>query len=152
VNSSATTNLLGQFRFQVPAGPSRTISFAYRAFADDPRAAAVARVHLSVLPRIRLRIRPRRTFDGGTITWRGRVSGGPYPRGGVTLLVEVREGRRWQPFDEIVARGGWFAYRYTFLRTTEPTSYRFRVALPANGAGGYDYVPAGSNAITVHVQ
>jgi hypothetical protein len=70
----------------------------------------------------------------------------------VTLLVEVKEGRRWQPFDEIVAHHGRFTYRYTFLRTTQPTSYRFRVALPTNGADGYDYRPGGgSNTITVHV-
>jgi hypothetical protein len=69
----------------------------------------------------------------------------------VTLLVEVREGRRWQPFDEVVALKGRFAYRYTFLRTTQPTSYRFRVALPASGSAGYAYDPGGSNAITVHV-
>jgi hypothetical protein len=104
------------------------------------------------VPRIELAITPRRTSNGATIAWTGRVLGGPYPPGGVTLLVEVREGRRWQPFDQIVARGGRFAYRYTFLRTTRPTNYRLRVALPANGAGGYDYQPGASNPITVHVR
>ena len=142
----------GTFSYSVPNGPSRTLTFSYRAFSDDPSPSASARALISVLPRIRLAISPRSTFNGGTITWRGRVQGGPYPPGGVTLLVEVKEGRRWLPFDEIVARKGRFTYRYTFLRTTQPTSYRFRVALPANGAGGYDYRPGGgSNTITVHV-
>jgi hypothetical protein len=152
LDTSVTTSLLGQFSYQVPPGPNRTIRFVYRAFADDLKPAAAATAHLAVLPRIRLSISPRRTFDGGTIAWHGEVAGGPYPAGGVTLLVEVREGRRWQPFDEIIARDGSFGYRYTFLRTTEPTNYKFRVALPANGADGYDYDPAGSNTITVHVR
>jgi hypothetical protein len=141
----------GTFSYAVPNGPSRTLTFSYRAFSDDPSPSASAQAVISVLPRIRLTIGPRSTWNGGTITWRGRVQGGPYPQGGVTLLVEVKEGRRWQPFDEIVARNGRFTYRYTFLRTTQPTSYRFRVCLPANGAGGYSYRPGGSNTVSVHV-
>ena len=97
------------------------------------------------------RLLPRSTHNGGTVLWRGRLLDGPFPAPGVTLLVEVREGRRWQPFDEIVAEHGRFAYRYTFLRTTEPTRYRFRVALPASGSVGYDYEPGGSNPVAVHV-
>jgi hypothetical protein len=76
---------------------------------------------------------------------------GPYPVAGVILLVEVPEERRWQPFDEVVAEKGRFADRHTFLQTIEPTSYRFRVALPASGSAGYDYQPSGSSTITVHV-
>lgn len=151
-STSLTTNQAGGFSLALPPGPNQTLTFGYRAFADDPDLAASASAKVSVLPSIRLAIRPRHTINGATITWRGHVRGGPYPAGGVTLLVEVREGRRWQPFDEIVARSGAFAYRYTFLRTTEPTTYEFRVALPANGAGGYHYRPTGSNTIRVHVR
>jgi hypothetical protein len=152
LNASVSTNLLGRFSYTVPRGPNRTITVGYRAFADDHKLAASGMERLFVIPRIRLTISPRRTINGGTIVWHGSVQGGPYPAGGVTLLVEVKEGARWQPFDEIVAAHGRFAYRYTFLRTTEPTSYRFRVALPANGAGGYRYTPGGSNSVTVRVR
>jgi hypothetical protein len=141
----------GTFIYSVPNGPSRTLRFSYRAYSDDPLPAANARAVISVIPRIRLTIRPLRTHNGGTIHWRGRLPDGPYPADGVTLLVEVRAGRRWQPFDEVVAEKGRFAYRYTFLRTTRPTSYRFRVALPASGSAGYDYQPGASNQITVRV-
>jgi hypothetical protein len=151
LNAHIPTSMSGAFSFLVPRGPSRRLSFTYRAFADSPRLAATATATVDVLPHIELAIHPRRTFNGGTINWSGRVLGGPYPRGGVTLLIEVREGRRWQPFDQIIARGGRFRYRYTFLRTTQPIDYLFRVALPANGAGGYDYAPGGSNIVRVHV-
>jgi hypothetical protein len=142
----------GGFTYSVPTGPSRTITFSYLAYSDAPALAALARAQISVRPRIRLTIGPRSTWNGGTITWHGRVAGGPYPPGGVTLLVEVKEGRRWQPFDQIVARHGNFKYRYTFLRTTGPTTYTFRIALPANGAGGYDYRVGASNTVNVRVE
>lgn len=152
LNASLTTSALGTFSYRVPVGPSRTITFSYRAFADDSAPSAIARARIAVRPKIELAISPRHTFNGGTIDWGGCVRGGPYPPGGVTLLIEVREGDRWQPFDQIVAPAGRFRYRYTFLRTTEPTTYEFRVALPANGAGGYDYDPGASNTVAVHVR
>lgn len=152
LHTSVSTNQLGQFSYTVPRGPNRTVRFGYRAYADDPKLAGAATAHIAVLPWISLAIAPRRTVNDGTIEWSGQVKGGPYPAGGVTLLVEVKEGSRWQPFDEILAPHGRFAYRYTFLRTTQPTSYRFRVALPAHGAGGYDYSPAGSNPVLVSVR
>jgi len=142
----------GTFSYSVPNGPSRTLTFSYRAFSDDPSPSASARALISVRPRIRLAISPRRTYDGGTISWRGRITGGPYPSDGVTLLVEVKDGRRWQPFDEVVAHKGRFRYRYTFLRTSSPTTYRFRVSLPASGSAGYAYSPSGSNEVSVHVR
>jgi hypothetical protein len=152
LHTSVSTNQLGQFSFAIPRGPNRTVRFGYRAYADDAKLAAAVRAHITVLPQISLAIAPRRTVNDGTIEWRGDVEGGPYPAGGVTLLAEVREGSRWQPFDEILAPHGRFVYRYTFLRTTQPTRYRFRVALPENGAGGYDYTPAGSNSVLVSVR
>ena len=151
IDTTLVTAPNGTFSYAVPKGPSRRLTFSYRAYSDDPSPTARARVQVSVIPQIRLAITPRSTRNGGSVRWRGRLLDGPFPKGGVTLLVEVREGRRWQPFDEIVAERGRFAYRYTFLRTTEPTSYRFRVALPASGSVGYDYTPGGSNSVAVHV-
>jgi hypothetical protein len=151
LHASVTTDGRGRFTFHVPRGPTRTLRLTYMAFSNDTAAAGDAHVLLEVQPHIELAIAPRGTFNGGTITWRLRVRSGPYPRHGVTLLVEVREGDRWQPFDEVVAIRGRATYKYTFLRTTAPTDYQFRVALPANGAAGYDYYPGASNAVTVHV-
>jgi len=146
------TNALGGFSYRVPPGPDRIISFGYRAYSTDTTPSASARAQIAVLPRIRVRITPDSTYNGGTITWTGTLAGGPFPRDGVSLLVEVKEGERWQPFDQVVAVHGRFAYRYTFLRTDEATIYRFRVALPASGAAGYPYRPGASNAVSVLVQ
>ena len=104
-----------------------------------------------MIPNISLRITPRHTHDNGTITWRGEVSGGPYPPGGVGLQVQVREDRRWVTFDDLVTRGGRFSYRYTFHRTTQPTTYTFRVSLPYGGSVGYPDRWAASRKIAIHV-
>ena len=145
------TNAKGAFRYQVPVGPTRTLTFRYFAYSDDTSPAASASVHIGVHPSIALRITPRQTTNGGTINWRGRVLGGPYPAGGLTLLVQVRVGGRWQTFDQLQTRDGRFAYRYTFLRTTLTTTYAFRIALPPSGAAGYDYLPASSRTVNVQV-
>jgi hypothetical protein len=152
LDGTVVTDQGGGFTYTVPTGPSRRITFSYRAYSDDPALAARASAQISVLPRIRLAISPRRTHDGGTISWHGRITGGPYPSDGVTLLVEVKDGRRWQPFDEVVAHKGRFRYRYTFLRTSSPTTYKFRVALPASGSAGYEYRSSGSNEVSVYVR
>jgi hypothetical protein len=128
------------------------LRFSYTAYSNDPGPSATATAMIAVRPRITLRIYRRSTSNGHTIHWSGTISGGPYPHQGVTLDVEVREGRRWRIFDQTVAgRRGRFHYSYRFHATTEPTTYTFRVALPDTGAQDYPYTPGASNAVKVHV-
>jgi hypothetical protein len=145
------TDAKGVFSYRVPTGPSRTLHFRYFPYSDSSAPAASAKMRIGVYPTISLRINPRRTVNGATIIWRGRIRGGPYPSGGLTLLVQVRIGRRWQTFDQLLTRNGRFEYRYTFLRTTTTTTYAFRIALPSSGAAGYDYLATSSHAIRVQV-
>ena len=142
----------GMFRYTVPPGPSRNLTFGYRAYSDEPVSTTQAAVKINVKPRITLHIHPRRTHNGGTITWHGRVEGGPYPVDGMPLLVQVKEGKRWQTFDQLQLHNGTIGYRYTFLRTSRPTSYSFRVALPSGGDVGYPYTTGASNQVSVHVR
>lgn len=142
----------GTFRYQLPPGPSRKLLFSYRAYSNESTPTTQSAVQVNVRPSIRLHITPRRTHDGGTIHWRGQVQGGPYPPNGMPLLVQVKEGKRWQTFDEIKVRGGKIAYSYTFLRTSRPTTYSFRVALPTGGDVGYPYATGASGKVNVHVR
>lgn len=151
VGGLLATDARGDFAYRVPTGPSRTLTFRYFPYSDSSAPAASARLRIGVYPRIFLRITPRHTDNGGTITWRGRIRGGPFPTGGLTLLVQVRIGRRWQTFDQLQTRDGRFTYRYTFLRTSSTTTYTFRIALPPSGAAGYDYLAASSRALRVRV-
>jgi hypothetical protein len=151
INAAVSTNTTGRFEYLAPTGPSRTLTFSYLPYTDSSAPSARARASIRVFPAISLTIAPRHTRNDGTILWNGVVHGGPYPTAGLTLLVQVRAGRRWQTFDQLVTHNGRFAYAYTFLRTTIPITYEFRVALPVSGAAGYDYLPAASRAVAVHV-
>ena len=81
----------------VPAGPSRTIAVAYRAFSTDAAYAAMARIIESVQAGVQLGISPRRTGSEGTITLTGRVLG-PVPPQGVIVDLLVHYRGRWEPF------------------------------------------------------
>lgn len=152
LSASAVTSANGAFAYRIPKGHSRRLTISYTAYSDDPTPAATAHATVAVRPSIRLTITPQRTRNGGTITWRSRMKGGPYPAAGIPLQMQVREGTRWQTFDEIaVVRDGRIGYRYTFRRTNQPTTYRFRLALPSGGAVGYPYASGASNTVRVYV-
>jgi hypothetical protein len=70
----------------------------------------------------------------------------------MAVLVQVKEGKRWQTFDELTVHGGKIGYHYTFRRTYQPTTYTFRVALPSGGAVGYPYASGASRPVNVHVR
>ena len=152
INTSVETALDGSFSYNVPSGPDRTLEFSYTAYSNDPGPSATATAAIRIRPKIKLKITPRLSSNGHSIRWTGTVTGGPYPPQGVTLDVEVKEGRRWRIFAQVVANGkGRFHYSYRFHATDESTTYTFRVALPDSGSGGYPYTPGASNIINVHV-
>ena len=146
------TSSSGSFVYRVPTGPDRRLQLSYTAYSDEQSPAASAIATIMVRPQIKLRIAPRRTSNGHTIHWAGVIAEGPFPRHGVTLDVEVREGRLWRIFNQIVSnKKGQFHYSYRFHATEQPTTYAFRVALPDNGAQGYPYTAGASNTVDVHV-
>ena len=152
IDTSVQTALDGSFSYSVPTGPDRELRFSYTAYSDDPGPAAIASAAIAIRPRVTLKITPHRTSNRHTIYWRGTVTGGPYPAQGVTLDVEVQEGRHWKIFDQVVTnRKGQFRYSYRFHATEEPTVYTFRVALPGTGSQGYPYTDGASNTVEVDV-
>jgi hypothetical protein len=154
VDTAVKTADDGSFLYAVPSGPSRKLLFSYTAYSDDPRPSVTAQATIAIRPIIALRIKPRRTTTNGrVIHWKGTIRGGPIPAGGVTLNLEVQEGRRWKIFEQIVTGSkGKFHFGYQFHATTEPTVYKFRVALPKVGSAGYDYAPGASKSVAVHVR
>ena len=152
IDSAVQTGSDGSFSYKVPTGSNRTLRFSYSDYSDDLTPSATAILTISIRPKISLHITPHHTTNGHTMRWIGTIGPGPYPRQGVTLLVEVQEGRHWRAFDQVVAnRRGQFAYSYRFHATYEPTTYTFRVALPDTGAQGYPYAPGWSRRVKVRV-
>jgi hypothetical protein len=153
INTTVQSALDGSFSYKVPRGPDRVLNFSYTAYSNDPGPSASATVAVMVRPRIRLRIRPHRTSNGHTIHWSGTIAGGPYPQQGISLDVEVREGKHWRTIEQIVAhKKGRFHYSYRFHATTVTSTYVFRVALPHTGSRDYAYTPGASNTVKVYVR
>lgn len=94
---SVKTSPEGTFVVEVPAGPSRVIEVAYRAYSSDVDYAARSSVEESVGAGVKLRVTPRRTGRTGQIRLVGSV-GGPIPRQGVIVHLLVRYRGRWEPF------------------------------------------------------
>ena len=88
----ATTDANGHFTYRTKGGPSRSLSFGYRAFSLDDAYAVADRVQLHVRPRITLRATPRSVRNGSRVTFPGRLVGGP-GRENVAVVIYALSGR-----------------------------------------------------------
>jgi hypothetical protein len=148
--ASPRTDADGRFSVSVPAGSSsRTLRFAYRAHLDDADPAATGALQLVTRAGIALRVSPHTASAGSSIFFRGRLRGGPIPRGGKQLVLEARSpGSAWIQFKVIHtdARGRYRAsYRFKF---PGPADYRFRVRSEAES--DYPFAAGSSNVVGVH--
>jgi len=148
--ASAHTDVNGHFSVRVRAGSSsRTLRMAYRAHIGDALPAATRTLTLKVRAGIALRVSPRAASVGSDISFRGRLRGGPIPRGGKQLVLEARSpGSAWIEFKVVRtdARGRFRAgYRFKF---PGPADYRFRVR--SEPEADYPFAGGASNVVGVH--
>ena len=136
----------GSFAVRVPAGPSRLIEVAYRAFADDANYAAQATIDESVAASVQLSITPRDTNPDGTIILTGKVQGPIPPQGTIVeLLVHYRG--HWEPFRAPrTDPSGNFEVPYQFEGGIG--HFPFRAEIPA-GQANFPYSGGYSKAVNV---
>jgi hypothetical protein len=148
-----TTGLDGSFTYTLPPGPDRVLKFSYTSYSDDPAPSVSATATLRVRPTIELQINPRKVRNHQAIFWTVTVLGGPFPSQGITLDTQVKTEGRWQIFGQaIVPREGTILiYKYRFHNTYTPTTYPFRLTMPATGSRDYPYVSGTSNIVKVRV-
>jgi hypothetical protein len=144
-----TTGPDGRFQFNAPAGNSRFIRLAYRAYKGDDRYASTSTAALSVRARISAR-GPRRVRRHGVATFTGRLVGRPFPPRGVTLDLQIFQPHvGWRVFGTTRTRkNGRFRIRYRF----QPASrgrFTFRLRLRPNDA--YPYTRGFSGRMRVRV-
>jgi len=146
VITHAKTQSNGTFAVHVPAGPSRMIEVAYRAFADDANYAAQATVDESVAASVQLSITPRDTSSNGTIILTGKVQGPIPPQGTIVeLLVHYRG--HWEPFRAPrTDPSGNFEVPYQFEGGAG--HFPFRAEIPAGQA---DFPYSGGSSKVVYV-
>ncbi len=136
----------GSFLANVPAGPSRQVLVAYRAFAADPGYTTVAQVQESVSAGMRLSINPRQIASHGTITLTGTVQG-PIPAHGIIVELLVHYRGRWEPFrTPRTAADGHFKVLYQFEGAVG--RFPFRAEVP-EGQAGFPYTTGYSNTVDV---
>ncbi|HEY2216669.1 MAG TPA: carboxypeptidase regulatory-like domain-containing protein, partial [Solirubrobacteraceae bacterium] len=161
--ASPSTDANGRFTLRLaPGTSSRTLRFAYRAHVGDPTPAATrtlklatrAGIRLHVSPHttsagIRLHVSPHTTSAGHSISFTGRLRGGPIPAGGKQLVLEASSpGSGWIEFKVVRtdARGRYRAsYRFKFAG---PADYRFRVRSEAES--DFPFAAGSSNVVRVH--
>jgi hypothetical protein len=136
----------GTFATDVPAGSSRVLEVAYRAFAGDAGYSAQASLRESVAAGIQLKVSPTRTASSGTITLSGRVSG-PVPAQGVLVGLLVHYRGRWEPFrtPRTDSRGR-FNVAYQFQGSVGRFPFRAQVF---GGQTGFAYAHGESGIVAV---
>jgi len=147
--SGTRTDASGRFAVRIAGGnSSRTLRIAYRAHVGDPLPVATRTLTLKVRAGIALRVSPRTASAGSHISFRGRLRGGPIPRGGKQLILEARSpGSAWIEFKVVRtdARGRFHAgYRFKF---PGPAHYRFRVR--SEPEADYPFAAGSSNVVGV---
>ena len=146
VVAHASTGSDGSFIASVPAGPSRLIDVAYRAFTGESGYAAQARIQESVRAGVQLGVSPHRTGSEGMITLSGKVDG-PIPRQGVVVDLLVHYRGRWEPFRTPRTNShGRFRVLYQFEGGVGRFPFR---ALAFGGQAGFPFSSGESGAVDV---
>ena len=144
------TDSRGAFTYEAPIGPSRRIRFAYRAFLESVDYAQTSDVDLQVTAAAKLGVSKRSVRNRSAITFRGTLLGAPAGSRKV-IEMQAKVGRKWQTFDTARAgRGGRFALRYRFTRTTSTRTYTFRARIRTET--GFPYLTGYSNRVNVRVR
>ncbi len=140
----------GSWTAQLPAGPSRLVQAVYDGAATvEPAASAPANV--TVPASLAMRVRPRTTHWGSTITIRGQVRGGYIPAAGELVILHVGwNGGSTEIGHLYTDRSGRFHTRYTFLRGNGEVTYRLWATSARET--DYPYVPSRSRRISVTVR
>jgi hypothetical protein len=120
---TATTDAKGRFAVSVPAGVSRTIRLAFDGGGGALRTARG--VSLRVPANSTIHASRRRVSGAGRVSFRGTVArrGQPIPRGGLTVLLQGRQGGSWQTFraTRTDRQGRWrTTYRFSGRRGSFP--------------------------------
>jgi hypothetical protein len=146
---SARTDTRGNFRFKLPAGPSRTVRYRYE--GTNAVRPAAAQLTTKVTAAARLKVDRRRLHNGQTVRFAGRLLGKPIPKAGKLVALQARVGRGWRTFATPRAnRKGVFKHRYRFTATTGTRRYKFRAVVAREDA--YPYEAGVSRTVRVIVR
>jgi hypothetical protein len=144
---TVTTDADGRFAMPVGTGSSREV-LAIRRLGDG---AIVGRSLLRVVPRVTAHAPRGWLHNGRLLNVTGQIAGGPFPRRGILLNMQVVRNGRWQGFGNPFHSDsrGRFRARYRFQATVGRQRYKLRVRVGRQF--GYPYEAGASRALIVRV-
>jgi len=128
LSGAVRTNTDGTFRYVLPPGSSRIVTFAYRSSLSDDHYDEIVSTHVGVAEPVSLKTDRVSVRNGQTVRFSGKVSGVP---SGMThtAAIQVRVGHSWQTIATAKIRNGAFSSSYRFERTDRTQTYTFRVSV-----------------------
>jgi hypothetical protein len=143
------TNTDGKFRYVLPAGSSRIVTFAYRTSLSDDHYDQVMSTRVGVAEPVSLKASRASVRNGQTIRFTGKAAG--VPAGSQhSAALQVRVGRSWHTIADTTMRNGAFTYKYRFTRTARPQTYTFRVLV--SRTADWPYLDSASHSTKVKVK
>jgi hypothetical protein len=138
----------GRFRYTAPAGPSRTVRFAYRSHSADASFTDVTDVNLLVTAGVTMKATPTRVLNRHATVFTGRLLGKPISKRGVIVDLQVFFRHKWRTFGAPrTNRAGRYKFKYRFMAGAATWKFRARVRRESS----YPYLE-GYSAKTVKVK
>jgi hypothetical protein len=140
----AVTGSHGDYRFEIPQGPSRKITVIYR--PDQRQMSATATLLTVVHPTFWAR---KRVVENKHFAYFEGDIPGPH-NNQVVIVLQVRSGKGWLAFRRYRTRNdGHYELAYKFNRTTSPTTYEMRAQV--RQTTGYPYEQGNSDPLLLRV-
>jgi len=148
--ATLTTGPNGNFGYELKAGSSEELRFAYA--GDATHLPAEGEATLDVSGASSLAVDRRHVLNGRSVTFSGRVRGRPLPPTGKLVELQVQLSGKWQTFRSTrTGPDGAWQVSYRFKRTCGIQRFHFRLWLPEEA--GYPLKAAASRQqVTVKVR
>lgn len=118
----------GRFKYTAPAGPSRTVRFAYRSHSADTSFVDVTDVNLLVAAGVTIKATPKRVRNRHATVFTGRLLGKPIAKRGVVVDLQVFFRHKWRTFGAPrTNRAGKYKFKYRFMAGAATWKFRARV-------------------------
>jgi hypothetical protein len=147
---TGSTNARGRFAYTARAAATRSLRFVY---AGSPTILpSQGRVEILTRGSSSLKVSKRRTVNGGSVVFAGRVLGRPLPAAGKLVEVQVLLTKGWQTFRTLRTTdpAGRWRQRYRFQNTCGVERFRFRARLPQEA--GHPFETGASRTVSVKVR
>lgn len=149
VVATVATDARGRFAYTTRATSTRTLRFVHP--GSPTILPAQDTVEIVTRGASSLKVDKRRTLNGGSVVFRGRVPGRPLPDAGKLVEIQVLLSKGWQTFrtPRTDAAGRW-RQRYRFQNTCGVERFRFRARVSAEA--GHPFVTGASRTVSVRVR